>query len=77
QARDMVIIEVARDYQHFDRILGEHRWSEFLVNPTGELQDQITRVYYCTYSTGRQVQKYGWKRVFVEEDWFKSWSPRN
>ncbi|KAH7920600.1 hypothetical protein BV22DRAFT_1020909 [Leucogyrophana mollusca] len=58
-ARDMVIIEVKRDYPHFDRLLGEHRWSEFLRNPSDELKNQATRVYYCTYSTGRIVQKNG------------------
>ncbi|KAG6331622.1 hypothetical protein ID866_7467 [Astraeus odoratus] len=76
-ARDTVIIEVNRDYQHFDRILGEHRWSEFLKKPSAEEKDRVTRVYYCTYNTGRMVQKYGWKRIYVEESWFKGWSPNN
>jgi len=59
QARDMVIIEVAREYPHFDRLLGEHRWSEFLREPSEQEKDQVTKVFYCTYSTGRQVQKNG------------------
>ncbi|KAH7911330.1 hypothetical protein BJ138DRAFT_1239209 [Hygrophoropsis aurantiaca] len=77
RARDMVIIEVARKYQHCDRILGEHRWSEFLKNPSDVEKDQVTRVYYCTYNTGRIVQKNGWKRVEIDEDWFKNYSPNN
>lgn len=55
----MVIIEVNRDYQDFDRILGEHRWSEFLTSPTKEESGRVTQVFYCTYSTGRIVQKNG------------------
>ncbi|KAF9237864.1 hypothetical protein BU15DRAFT_48261 [Melanogaster broomeanus] len=58
-ARNMVIIEINRDFPHFDRILGEHRWSEFLQKPTQEEKERVTRVFYCTYSTGRIVQKNG------------------
>ena len=59
QARDSVIIEVNRDYLHVDRILGEHRWSEFLRNPSRDEKDRATQVFYCTYHTGRMVQKNG------------------
>lgn len=59
QARDTVIIEVNREYQFFDRILGEHRWAEFLHKPSAEEKDRVTQVFYCTYHTGRMVQKYG------------------
>ncbi|KAF8845955.1 hypothetical protein BDN67DRAFT_960608, partial [Paxillus ammoniavirescens] len=76
-ARNMVIIEVDRYFAHFDRILGEHRWSEFLQNPTQDEKDRVTRVFYCTYNTGRIVQKNGWKRIDVEDAWFKAWSPNN
>lgn len=76
-ARDMVIIEVSRDCPHFDRILGEHRWSEFLNKPSVEEKGRVTQVYYCTYSTGRIVEKNGWKRIFVGDSWFSGWSPRN
>ncbi|OJA16863.1 hypothetical protein AZE42_09139 [Rhizopogon vesiculosus] len=27
--------------------------------------------------TGRQVEKNNWKRIFVEDAWFKTWSPNN
>ncbi|KAI9568903.1 hypothetical protein HD554DRAFT_2096586 [Boletus coccyginus] len=76
-SRGMVIIEITRDYPHFDRILGEHRWSEFLQKPTKEEKGRATQVFYCTYSTGRIVQKNGWKRIDVDEAWFKAWSPNN
>ncbi|OAX34458.1 hypothetical protein K503DRAFT_774519 [Rhizopogon vinicolor AM-OR11-026] len=76
-ARDMVIMEVARECPQLDRLLGEHRWSEFLRNPSQPEKDQVSRVFYCTYSTGRQVKKNNWKRIFVEDAWFKTWSPNN
>lgn len=76
-ARDMVIIEIARECPQLDRLLGEHRWREFLKKPSKQEQDQVTKVFYCTYSTGRQVQKNGWKRIYVEDAWFTTWSPNN
>lgn len=76
-ARDMVIIEIARECPQLDRLLGEHRWKEFLKKSSEQEQDQVTKVFYCTYSTGRQVQKNGWKRIYVEDAWFKTWSPNN
>ncbi|KAG1788324.1 uncharacterized protein HD556DRAFT_863198 [Suillus plorans] len=76
-ARDMVIIEIARECPELDRLLGEHRWREFLKKSSKQEQDQVSKVFYCTYSTGRQVQKNGWKRIYVEDAWFKMWSPNN
>jgi hypothetical protein len=59
----MVIIEVARECPQLDRLLGEHRWSEFLKKPAEQDKGQVSEVFYCTYSTGRQVQKNG-ERAF-------------
>lgn len=59
QALDMVIIEVKRDYDGFDHLIGEHRWNEFLRNPSDEEKEKVTRVYHCVYNSGRQVQKNG------------------
>jgi hypothetical protein len=36
QSMNMVITEVCKDYPGFDRVLGEHRWKEFLTNPSEE-----------------------------------------
>jgi hypothetical protein len=63
----MVIIEVKRDFDGFDRLLGEHKWNEFLRNPSKEEREKVTRVYYCVYNSGRQVQKNG---AFVVASWF-------
>ncbi|OCH93537.1 hypothetical protein OBBRIDRAFT_790242 [Obba rivulosa] len=68
---NLVIIEVRREYPDFDNILGEHRWSEFLKNPSSDDKKRVSQVFYCTLSTGRQVQKNGWKNIVVEEHWFQ------
>ena len=56
---NMVIIEVKREFDGFDGLLGEHRWNEFLKNPSKEEMEKVTQVYYCVYNSGRQVQKNG------------------
>jgi hypothetical protein len=56
---NMVIAEVSKDYPGFDRVLGEHRWKEFLRNPSEEEAEKVTKIYYCKLNTGRQVQKKG------------------
>ena len=89
----MVVIEVDRDFDRFDDLLGLHTWSEFLLQPTQEEMDKTSKVFCCTYNTGRQVEKNGpfasrftllshtgfagWKRVNIEEHWFQGWSPNN
>lgn len=55
----MIIIEVTRDFQRWDNLLGEHRWSEVFQNPLAEHRDRVSQIFYCTFGTGRQVQKYG------------------
>jgi hypothetical protein len=60
QARGQVLLEVNRDYSHPERLLGEHRWREFLVNLTEEEAGRSSMVFYSTYSAGRQAQKDGW-----------------
>ena len=55
----MVIVEIKRDFDGFDRLLGEHKWSEFLSNPSAEEAEKVTRIYHCVFNSGRQVQKNG------------------
>lgn len=55
----MVILEIEKTYEHFDRLLGKHKWSEFLCNPTEEEQGRASQVYYCLYKSGREAQKDG------------------
>jgi len=64
----MVILEVARECHQLDRLLGEHRWCEFLRKPNEQEKSQVSKVFYCTYSTGRQVEKNGqWLFYYVLE----------
>ncbi|KAG6918245.1 hypothetical protein DXG01_015619 [Tephrocybe rancida] len=74
-ARGMVLIEVDKKYPHNERLLGEHKWQEFLRNPTEEEADRVTQIFHSLYTTGREAQKDGWKRIHVEAPWFKGWSP--
>ncbi|KAJ7791688.1 hypothetical protein B0H13DRAFT_2172855 [Mycena leptocephala] len=76
-ARGQVLLEINRDYPHPERLLGEHRWSEFLRKPSVEEAGRVSQIFYCIYSTGRQAQKDGWKRINVSDSWFKNWTPEN
>ena len=58
----MVLIEVDRDFENFDQLLGMHTWSEFLQEPSPEQLDKVSKVFYCTYNTGRLVEKHGLSR---------------
>ena len=55
----MVVIEVDRDFDNFDNLLGLHTWTEFLQRPSKEQLDKTSKVFYCTYNTGRLVEKNG------------------
>jgi hypothetical protein len=53
------VIEVDRDFKRFDKLLGLHTWAEFLKRPSEEQLDKTSKVFYCTYITGRLVEKNG------------------
>lgn len=55
----MVIIEVAKSCPNIARLLGGHRWAEFLKEPEQSQLATESRVYYCTKNKGREVQKHG------------------
>ncbi|KAF7304433.1 hypothetical protein HMN09_00845500 [Mycena chlorophos] len=76
-ARGQVLLEINRDYAYPEKLLGEHRWSEFLRKPSEEEKGRVTQIFYSTYSNGRAAQKDGWKRINVADSWFKNWSPKN
>ncbi|KAK7691949.1 hypothetical protein QCA50_005354 [Cerrena zonata] len=73
----MLIIEVLRSFNDWCILLGSHKWSEFLRNPTDEEKQLETKVFYCTLSNGREVQKHGWNRIDVKESWFARWDSKN
>ena len=55
----MVVIEVDRDFDRFNDLLGLHAWDKFLSRPNKEQKDKLSKVFYCTYNSGRQVEKSG------------------
>lgn len=69
----MVIFAVDKSYRRTERLLGEHRWSEFLKKPKNGEQTLVSKIFYSTFSTDREVQKDGWKCIFVEEYFFLNW----
>ncbi|EED84622.1 predicted protein [Postia placenta Mad-698-R] len=77
RSSNMVIIEVPRRYPGFSTVLGEHRWSEFLRQPSDEEKTKVSKVFYCTYRSGREVEKYGrrrkgWKRIFILDSFYET-----
>ena len=59
QSPGMVIIEVDRNFERFDSLLGKHLWTSFLKHPTEKDKDMASKVFWCHYNTGRLVQKHG------------------
>ncbi|KDQ56335.1 hypothetical protein JAAARDRAFT_59227 [Jaapia argillacea MUCL 33604] len=77
-ARNMIIIEVARNFQGFRELLGEHKWSQFLRNPSDDEKTKSSKIFYCTLGSGREVQKEGWKKTDIQDAWFtRGWTPIN
>ncbi|KAF7301441.1 hypothetical protein MIND_00709400 [Mycena indigotica] len=76
-ARGQVIIEIARDFEFPERLLGEHRWAGFLKKPMGEEHTGKSAIFYSTYNSGRAVQKDGWRKVEVKDSWFRAWRPQS
>ncbi|KAI0311921.1 hypothetical protein OF83DRAFT_1068041 [Amylostereum chailletii] len=73
----MVLIEVDRDFEGFDRLLGAHAWSSFLKHPSAEESGMTSKIFFSTYRSGREVQKHGWKRVDIRNEWFRREPPEN
>jgi len=55
----MVILEVDREFEGFDVLLGMHSWSEFLMAPTEEEAGKSSKVFYCTYHNAEAVRGAG------------------
>ena len=61
----MLIIELSPTFTDFKTILGEHSWAKFLRKPSAQEKTMSSQVFHCTYSTTRDVEKYGERRVHV------------
>lgn len=49
----MVVVEVNNEYHE---LLGQHVWSEFLMEPTKEQMGKSSTVFYSTFNAGRLVR---------------------
>ena len=63
----MVVIEVDREFERIDALLGMHSWSEFLLAPTKEEAGKSSKVFYCTYNNGKAVKNAGGRDVALTE----------
>lgn len=68
---NMVIISVYKSCIKINSLLGGHKWAEFLKEISPDLKHKVSKIYYCRYSNDREVQKYGWRRLDVQDHWFK------
>ena len=55
----MIVVEVDREFERFDAVLGKHSWSDFLLTPTEEEAGKSSEVFFCTYNTDRAVKNGG------------------
>ena len=55
----MIILEIDREFDRFSDLLGLHPWSSFLRNPTDEEKTKVSKIFWCTFNNGRDVQKLG------------------
>ncbi|KAF9029987.1 hypothetical protein BDZ89DRAFT_1064955 [Hymenopellis radicata] len=74
-AKIIIEIEKRKDNAHKHKLLGEHRWKDMLQNPSLEESGRVSQIFPCWHTNGREVQKDGWLRVGVQDDWFKNWIP--
>jgi hypothetical protein len=62
----MIIVEVDREFERFDAVLGKHSWSDFLLTPTEEEADKSSEVFFCTYHTNGEVVNGGGSLFILE-----------
>jgi hypothetical protein len=66
QSPRLVILELHRGYSNIRRLLGQHFWGGpkgFLSTPP--TTDNYSAIFFCHYTTARQVEKHGEKLRFV------------
>ena len=59
QAARMVVIEVDREFERLETLLGMHSWSEFLLAPTEEEAGKSSTVFFCTYNSAKALRDAG------------------
>ena len=71
------MVETRKDSVDLRRLLGEHRWSEVLRDLSENDKHEVSRIYQCKMSSSWDIDKSRWMRVYVEDAWFRRWSPEN
>ena len=60
QSRGMFLLEISKSFDKDNkRLLGEHKWSQFLKDPTEEEKFNKTCVFHSIYPTCREAGKDG------------------
>ncbi|KAL4249629.1 hypothetical protein ABKN59_006184 [Abortiporus biennis] len=74
----IIIAEISKKFDRWNDLLGEHKWSEFLQNPTEEEKEGVSQIFYCKRSNSDAVRK-GFKVKDIPEGWFTKykWAPNN
>ncbi|TFK51910.1 hypothetical protein OE88DRAFT_1734927 [Heliocybe sulcata] len=72
---NMVIFAVSLSFNEERKLLGEHRWSEMLLNPTEEDKERVSMIFRCKISSIHEIEKICWKNLSIERSWFeeKQW----
>jgi hypothetical protein len=59
QTAGMIIVAVAKAFNDVRRLLGAHKWSEFLHNPGPGNAGRVSRIYFCELNTDDKCSKEG------------------
>jgi len=65
QSPGMVILAISRDSEDICGLLGAHKWSEFLKDPSDEEKGQTSKVFFSTKSCTRELEGPGISLVFM------------
>ena len=59
QSPNLLIVEVLKTCHRVNNFLGAHAWCEFLKRPLQADLERLSKVYYCKFTSDRDVQKHG------------------
>ena len=58
-AENQIIIEVKKTCRDLHKLLGAHDWAKFLKNPTENDQKTVSKVFFCRFKSGAEVEGAG------------------
>lgn len=72
QTPTTVLIEVSRDFESWERLLGEHKWSEvFRTGFSSKDADNTSMIFFSTFHDHRAAEKAGWKILYIDDAFIK------